>query len=134
MSPHARNSLGRRMMHSSEQESTSGSSDAEHVASELPVIHFCPDEPLCLEDVAHVKEVNSSPTGALPTPLPSPGVPPSATVRKWSFCFEPSPGDPSYVVTDAQRSEGPSPVRPSSLAPCRVESFARSTIILSTLS
>merc|ERR550532_1000480 len=101
MSPHARNSLGRRMMHSSEQESTSGSSDAEHAASELPVIHFCPDEPLCLEDVAHVREVSSSPTGSLPTPL--------------SFNFEASPGDPSYVVTDTQRREGTSPVGPSSL-------------------
>jgi len=115
-SPHVRSGLGRRMVHGFEQESTSGSSDAE-----LPVVHFCPDEPLCLEDVAHVREVSSSPTGALPTPLPSPGVPPSATIRKWSFYLEASPGDPSYVVTDAQRSEGPSPVQPSSLAPCRVE-------------
>jgi len=115
-SPYARSALGRRMVQGSEQESTSGSSDAE-----LPVIRFCPDEPLCFGDVAHVREVSSSPTGALPTPLPSPGVPPSATIRKWSFHLEASPEDPSYVVTDAQQSEGPSPVRPTSLAPCRVE-------------
>jgi len=117
----ARCASGKKLLCTSEHESTSGSSDAEQVASELPVIHFCPDEPLCLEDVAHIKEVSSSPTGALPTPLPSPGVPPSATIRKWSFCFEASPGDPSYVVTDAQRREGLSPIRPSSSAPCRVE-------------
>merc|ERR1712046_92250 len=87
MSPHARSGLGRRTVHSSEQESTSGSSDAEHAVSQLPAIHFCPDEPLCLEDVLYVTEVSSSPTIAWPTPEPSPGVPPSPTIRKWSQGF-----------------------------------------------
>jgi len=66
------------------------SSDAEDGAIERAPrrVSFCPDEPLELEEEGFFEEdgdwippaFSSSSTN---TPLPSPGVPPSATVRKW---------------------------------------------------
>jgi len=45
---------------------------------------FCTDEPLRLEDAAPVAAGAVTSRASLPTPLPSPGEPPSATVRRWA--------------------------------------------------
>jgi len=42
------------------------------------------EEPIRLELAASLPTLEASPMAGLPTPLPSPGVPPSARIRKWS--------------------------------------------------
>jgi len=86
-------------------------------------IQFCPDEPLCL-DASLVMEALSSPLLPLPTPLPSPGVPPSATVRKWSAwtgsCEEDLCLPVGGTVADTMTVEASSP-QPELPMPCLIE-------------
>lgn len=86
-------------------------------------VQFCPDEPLCL-DASLMMEALSSPLLALPTPEPSPGVPPSATVRKWSAwsgsCEEDLCMPVGGPVTDSTMVEASSP-QPELPMPCRIE-------------
>jgi len=86
-------------------------------------VQFCPDEPLCL-DASLVMEALSSPLLPLPTPLPSPGVPPSATVRKWSAwtgsCEEDLCLPVGGMVADSM-TVGISSPQPDLPMPCRIE-------------
>lgn len=47
---------------------------------------WCPDEPLCFEEAGFFTQGSRLPE---PTPIPSPGIPPSAMVRRWND--EPAP-------------------------------------------
>jgi len=91
------------------------SSDQES-ADEPRRVAFCPDEPLCLEDAAPGLDV-TMPLAPLSvrTPLPSPGVPPSATVRRWTGLSDfftpglPAPAESGRPAA-ATRAEPPTPL------------------------
>jgi len=90
-------------------------------------VQFCPDEPLCLDAslvIGSALEALSSPLLPLTTPLPSPGVPPSATVRKWSAWTGSCEAEPCLpvrsAVADSTTVDAASP-QPELPMPCRIE-------------
>jgi len=76
-------------------------------------VAFCPDEPLCLEDAAPTAPLSVS------TPLPSPGEPPSATVRRWTGLNDFFAGELSCSGATRQpaRPEPPTPLTLSTPLP-----------------
>mmetsp|Transcript_21773 Transcript_21773/g.61833 ORF Transcript_21773/g.61833 Transcript_21773/m.61833 type:complete len:895 (+) Transcript_21773:95-2779(+) len=73
-------------------------------------VAFCPDEPLCLEDATPFEDVATMEPLSVRTPLPSPGEPPSATVRRWTGLADFFAAEPSCLDSSRQRLKAEPPV------------------------